>query len=75
MSILHEKSEVSSMRVALMWGMGLASLVFISISYKIAFKEEVDYSGLALIIGATAAFITGLAAGKVVQKGKEGKNV
>ena len=61
----------SSMRLALIWGMILLSLVFIGITYRIFFDETVDYSGIAVLLASATLFISALVYGKVQQKKEE----
>lgn len=65
----------SSMRLALIWGMILLSLIIIGVAYRIATTEVVDYTGIAYLLGGAAVFIGALVTGKYFQKKEEVKAI
>lgn len=62
-----------TMRLVLKWSMGLASLIVLSIVYRLIFKDIVDYTGMAWLITALAGFIVTIVAGKSHEKREERK--
>lgn len=62
------------MRLALIWGMVLLSLIFLGITYRIISDETVDYSGIATLLVASTLFIGALVTGKYFQKKEELKS-
>lgn len=61
----------SAMRLALIWGMWLVTLIFSGLTYKIIIGVNVDYSGMALLVGGLSTFIGALVTGKYFQKKEE----
>ncbi len=70
---MKEYTKKSAMRLALIWSMGLLTPVFLAITYRIATKEILDYSGIAILVASLTAFIGALVTGKYLQKKEETK--
>jgi hypothetical protein len=67
--------KFSSIRITLIWGMGLITLPFIGIFIRLLdLNAKIDYSGMGILITTLAAFIGTLVYGKVKQKKTEVEN-
>lgn len=60
--------KYSAMRLALIWGMVLLSILFISVGVHIVTVEAPDWSGIGIFLVGSAAFIGALVTGKYLQK-------
>lgn len=67
--------KYSSIRITLIWGMGLITMPFTGIFIRLLDTEAtIDYSGMGILITTLAAFITTLVYHKVKQKKTEQEN-
>jgi hypothetical protein len=66
--------KYSSIRITLIWGMGLITLPMMGITYRLMVSEAPDYSGMGILVTTLGAFITTLVYHKVKQKKTEQEN-
>lgn len=63
----------SAMRLSLIWGLSIISLLILGLTYRLVTDEVPDYSGASLVIAGCSGFIGVLVTGKAYQKITEEK--
>jgi hypothetical protein len=74
-NILTSGSKESSIRLTMLWGMLISSIILLSLSFIIIYcsiyDKNLDWSGMSLFMGALSTFMGVLIYGKVNQKKQE----
>lgn len=76
--LLKTDSVLSSMRYALIWVIWMSLILVGASAFHIIFNtisgDEIQWNGVAILVGAISLFISSAVAGKVIQKKQELKN-